>query len=36
MTSRQSRFYDRMRDPASADAARGGATTEGFDALRGH
>ncbi len=35
MTSRQSRFYDRMRDPASLQAARGGATAQGFDALRG-
>jgi PPOX class probable F420-dependent enzyme len=35
MTTRQSRFYDRMRDPASLQAARSGATAEGFDALRG-
>jgi PPOX class probable F420-dependent enzyme len=35
MTSRQSRFYDRMRDPASLEAARAGATAEGFGALRG-
>jgi PPOX class probable F420-dependent enzyme len=35
MSSRQSRFYDRMRDPASVQAARDGATAHGFDALRG-
>ena len=35
MSARQSRFYDRMRDPASITAARGGATAEGFGALRG-
>jgi uncharacterized protein len=29
-------FYDRMRHPDSAVAARAGATASGFDALRGH
>ena len=28
--------YDRIRDPASATAARAGAGTDGFAALRGH
>jgi PPOX class probable F420-dependent enzyme len=36
MTVSLSGLYDRMRDPASALAARGGATAQGFDALRGH
>jgi PPOX class probable F420-dependent enzyme len=36
MTVSLSRFYDRMRDPASAVAAEGGATAQGFDALHGH
>lgn len=29
-------FYDRLRDPASETAARGEATVQGFDGLRGH
>lgn len=30
------RFYHRMRHPAAQQAARGEATAQGFDALRGH
>jgi PPOX class probable F420-dependent enzyme len=30
------RFYDRMRHPAAQQAARGEATAQGFEALRGH
>jgi PPOX class probable F420-dependent enzyme len=29
-------FYDRIRHPAAQTAARAGASTRGFDALRGH
>jgi uncharacterized protein len=35
LASLSDRFYDRMRDPAAHEAARGEATARGFDQLRG-